>query len=104
MIGDVLLQADGVRMILRGMAPEFLEKVFHEWLEGRGWIVQRPRDWEKPNAFCRRLGISGKTLHKKLKERNCPRLGLDRGEHGRLRALAATAAFEEFCTREKITL
>jgi hypothetical protein len=72
-----------------------------EFLEGRGWLVQWPRPWETPIAFRARLGICAQTLDRALKHKRRPPVALDRGAKGRLRELAATAAFEEFCLRFK---
>lgn len=101
MNGDVILQADGLRMILRGIAPEFLEKVFAEWMRERGWMVERPMRWEKPAAFCARIGIGAMTLNRKLDDPMRPPCRQDRGPHGRLRRLSATPAFEAFCLANK---
>lgn len=101
MNGDVILQGDGLRMILRGIDERFLEKVFREWLTERGWMVERPARWEKPVAFCTRLGISIATLGRKLGDQRRPPCRVDRGPGGRLRQLSATPAFEAFCVANK---
>ena len=41
------------------------------------------------------------TLNRKLKDRHRPPVAQHRGKRGRLVELAATKAFEEFCTRHK---
>ena len=103
MNGDVVLQAEqgGLRMILRGIAPDFLEKVFAEWLRARGWMVERPVAWEAPAAFCTRIGISIATLGRKLADERRPPCRVDRGPGGRVRQLSATPAFEAFCVAHK---
>jgi hypothetical protein len=91
------------RAILRGVEPALCERMCREYLEGRGWLVQWPREWETPAAFCARLGICYQTLDRSLRRRGCPPVALHRGNngHGRLVELAPTRAFEEFCVRNK---
>ncbi len=101
MNGDVILQADGLRMILRGIAPDFLEKVFAEWMRERGWMVERPLAWEFPAQFCHRIGISPQTLNRKLADPKRPPCRQDRGPAGRLRRLSASPSFVAFCLANK---
>jgi hypothetical protein len=66
-----------------------------------GLIVERPREWETPKEFCARIGISGQTLIRKLRDPRRPEIDLIRGRpKGRLKFLAATKRFEAFCLNQ----
>ncbi len=67
-----------------------------------GWTVEKARDWEKPNHFCARMGITCKTLMAALKHHLCPKVEQDRGGNhkcGKLLHIAPTPAFEHFVVR-----
>ncbi len=101
MTAEILLSAADPRVVLRCLDRTLAERICRDYLTERGWLVQMPHEWERPNDFCARLGIGSQTLIRKLKDRHRPPVAQHRGKTGRLVELAATKAFEEFCLRFK---
>ena len=66
-----------------------------------GYRVQKLGDWEKPNQFCARVGITPKALCSVRHRRGCPSVEFQEGPSGRLIRIRPTPAFEAFCRLHK---
>jgi hypothetical protein len=79
---------------------EMLSKV-SSWLKSQGYGIHQTKAWEKPIDFCSRLDISSYTLNRRLKNKACPEVEIERGPSGRLLLLRPTSEFEKFCLGKK---
>ncbi len=70
------------------------------YLAQRGIVIpDQPIPWETRAEFCRRVGISKRDFSRRIASRWCPLVDVERGPHGRLKALRSTPAFEAFMRR-----
>jgi hypothetical protein len=81
---------------------EMLSKV-KDWLNSQGYGIHLTKGWEKPVDFCSRLEISSYTLNRRLKNKACPEVDIERGPSGRLLLLRSTSELERFCLGNKKT-
>lgn len=79
------------QIALSATTPEEIDAFTAEWLQGRGYTIIPPNQEETPRELCRRLGISGDTLRRRLRSRWCPPIPVSRSASGRLVALASYA-------------
>lgn len=86
-----------LRPILRGWAVAFLQR--------EGYVVEMPREWERPQAFCARVGICQQTLIRKLRDPRRPNVDVQRGNRGqgRVKFIASNTRFDAFCRDGKPT-
>lgn len=78
---------------------------FTAFLEERGFIVI-PEDkakWEGPGKLAERLRVHPETIARALRNRNCPRVALDRGPNGRLIEICSNPGFDAFVRRNCAT-
>jgi len=81
---------------------EGLEQWALLFLRARGWVCEIPRQWETPGEFMARLGVNHSQFNRRIHDKRSPLpkdcihwcSGTNRR---RVRALAATKAFETFC-------
>jgi hypothetical protein len=84
-----------LRYSLHGASEEDLVAQAIDLLRRLGYAVERSGIWETVAEFCRRTGISGRTLRRRLQRRKfMPPVDLDEGPTGRLIRLRATSHFE----------
>lgn len=80
---------------------EALNAKFIELLRAQGYVVEQPRAWEKPIDLCRRLGIAGQTLSRKIRDPKRPHVDAHRSATGRILAIASNSLFDAFCVANK---
>lgn len=65
-------------------------------LLGKGYIVEKPQNWETPGEICLRLGISMRTFNRRIKNRWLPQCDIDRGGARRITRLRSNSALDAF--------
>jgi hypothetical protein len=83
------------------LTSEGLNQAMIDYLREQGYFVEFPRNWETAADFCRRVGITRKSLGEQFQHRSAPKVDVQRGPTGRLIAIASNTRFEAFCRRNK---
>lgn len=91
-----------IRATIECETAQELERWAVRYLESQGYHVAKKGPWERPNEFCKRLGIDIATLWRVRSRRGCPQIDTEEG-NGKIRSprllrLRSTPEFEHFCT------
>ncbi len=93
-----------ITLTFSNLTDEAIDAACIERLESRGYVCEIPMDWKPLGQCARELGISTKTLIKRLNDprsplpKNCVmRTGGGADGRGRRSHLAMTLAFQKFC-------